>query len=326
MAESIMIPPDGLQKLRSDWFKDFRQRNPAPSRLKRAYHYTDQAGLQGIMSSGNIRAADVEFLNDAQELIYARDNLLSILRVEEQNITLRDQQANGKLRLDRHANIIKELRLREQRRARRKVHMKAPDETGLLPVLSDIIADLQRVGGPSESSPCHIYVCCFCGNGDLLSQWRGYGGVGGYAIGFRPDMLESLSNREDGEFDWIRYGFDLACYGDHRLLPRSLHPGITLMQDYLKALTMVKDPSFEEEQEWRLMIPREVIGDDVEFRPGPVGVTPYIPLKFTPDAVDEVIVGPGRHPMERMNGTRQLLDRFGAKKAKVTPSASSLRL
>jgi hypothetical protein len=30
-----------------------------------------------------------------------------------------------------------------------------------------------------------IYIACFCGNGDLLSQWRGYGAAGGgYAIGF----------------------------------------------------------------------------------------------------------------------------------------------
>ena len=29
------------------------------------------------------------------------------------------------------------------------------------------------------------YIACFCENGDLLSQWRGYGAIGnGYALGF----------------------------------------------------------------------------------------------------------------------------------------------
>src|SRR5205085_11962410 len=34
------------------------------------------------------------------------------------------------------------------------------------------------------------YLACFCENGDLLSQWRGYGSVGGgYAAGFVAEHL-----------------------------------------------------------------------------------------------------------------------------------------
>ncbi|MCT4574068.1 DUF2971 domain-containing protein, partial [Bacillus thuringiensis] len=33
------------------------------------------------------------------------------------------------------------------------------------------------------------YVVSFCGDGDLLSQWRGYSGSGGFAIGFDAAAL-----------------------------------------------------------------------------------------------------------------------------------------
>ena len=34
------------------------------------------------------------------------------------------------------------------------------------------------------------YICCFCEDGDLLSQWRGYGAVGGgYSLGFLASRL-----------------------------------------------------------------------------------------------------------------------------------------
>jgi hypothetical protein len=36
------------------------------------------------------------------------------------------------------------------------------------------------------------YISCFCKNGDLLSQWRGYGATGGgYALGFLAGQLDT---------------------------------------------------------------------------------------------------------------------------------------
>ncbi|MDP5226147.1 MULTISPECIES: hypothetical protein [Arthrobacter] len=40
-------------------------------------------------------------------------------------------------------------------------------------------------------STLSAYVACFCGDVDLLSQWRGYGGgIGGFSIGFARERLE----------------------------------------------------------------------------------------------------------------------------------------
>jgi hypothetical protein len=44
----------------------------------------------------------------------------------------------------------------------------------------------------AETLPLHICVSCFSENGDSLSQWRAYGGVAGYSVGFRPAYLRQI--------------------------------------------------------------------------------------------------------------------------------------
>jgi hypothetical protein len=53
----------------------------------------------------------------------------------------------------------------------------------------DLLLFMQRAlgwGAPEKNSVC---VCSFSEDRDSLSQWRAYGGVSGYAIGFPPDVL-----------------------------------------------------------------------------------------------------------------------------------------
>ena len=45
-----------------------------------------------------------------------------------------------------------------------------------------------------------VYACCFCPDGDLLSQWRGYGVNNGYSLGFSGDALRQQA---------MEYGDDL---------------------------------------------------------------------------------------------------------------------
>ena len=63
-----------------------RQTRPAPGTL--LYHYTDAAGLLGIVQSGGfpVRATDVQFLNDGEELVYAATKLVGHL--EERAATI----------------------------------------------------------------------------------------------------------------------------------------------------------------------------------------------------------------------------------------------
>ncbi|MFD5408588.1 DUF2971 domain-containing protein [Streptomyces nojiriensis] len=285
------------------------------------YHYTDTGGIQGIISSSALWVSDVEFLNDAEELVYARSHLLHILQREANDVGLRSHEMAGNLR--GHEREVQELRYRETVRYTMDFHMKVDDETGVGEALEIIIDELEQ-DNPSRSLPLHVYVACFCENGDLLSQWRGYGGTGGYAIGFRSDALETLSKAFPmGQFDRVCYGFNGTVR--RGWIPKYLHSGLTF-NDYLKALTMVKNPAFTEEQEWRLAIPERGFPNDVRFRTGSVGVIPYRQVNFPRDAVAKVIVGPGQNPTERIKGIRQLLDYNGMVNVSVEPSTTSLRL
>jgi hypothetical protein len=47
----------------------------------------------------------------------------------------------------------------------------------------------------------HLYVFCLSEVGDLLSQWRAYGGYGaGYAVGFSASGLASLLRPSEGQY------------------------------------------------------------------------------------------------------------------------------
>lgn len=301
----------------------------APERPEIVYHYTDAGGLQGIISSSSLWATDVEFLNDAQELIYARDHLLSALRSAMDDVALRAHEEVGNIGWHSdswHEEVINGLRAREKARNDAGTHMIVGDESGLLEALGHIINELEQTGNPSRSQPFHVYVTCFCEYGDLLSQWRGYGGAGGYAIGFHSEALVSLSKTfRLGQFDKVCYGFSQAA--KLGLIPRYLRPDLTFMSDYLQTITMIKHPTFSEEEEWRLMLPKlGDTSDDIFFRVGPVGIVPYVKIPFARDAVAEVIVGPGQHPAERAKGVRQFLDSYSMIDVPVQSSTSPLRL
>ncbi len=130
------------------------------------YHYTDSAGLLGIIGSpislpgteesvfgfergatfGTLWATDARYLNDAHELTYGAAALAE--------------------KLERHAE-----------------ESRTPQVVERLRELAETVRDGRfelTYGSDTERSLAHV--TCFCESGDLLSQWRGYGG--GYAIGF----------------------------------------------------------------------------------------------------------------------------------------------
>lgn len=120
------------------------------------YHYTDAAGLIGIMTGQSIWSTQIEYLNDASELIYARDELLAGLRDR-----LRDMPEAA----------FPDVSNAPERRSHR---------------LSELIKWLERV----DAETSHLLVASFSTKGDSLSQWRAYGG---YAIGFRRSKLAELA-------------------------------------------------------------------------------------------------------------------------------------
>ncbi len=65
----------------------------------------------------------------------------------------------------------------------------------------------------------NIFAVCFCEEGDLLSQWRGYaGGRQGYALGFDSDALIQIADRS--EFTLGRCIYDPAV--QHEIIEQAI--------------------------------------------------------------------------------------------------------
>jgi hypothetical protein len=259
------------------------------------YHYTDASGLLAILSSQVIWATAVEYLNDAQELVYARGVLRDALNFRLEQLP----EPPADLKPGDHS--------------KRRIHR-----------LTQVVLALDRLDYDSG-----VFVTCLSGRRDSPSQWRAYGG---YAIGFRASSLSKLTYEQQGppgeEAYSVRRSFEL-----HRVKYGVDEQTTTLLQDVaaeiddapiaglgagfqgvaklharaLPHLAVVKHPSFEEEHEWRLVSSSEVWKGIASFRVGRLGLTPFLPVPFEKEAIAEIVVGPNSEIALRKAGVRQCL-------------------
>ena len=157
-------------------------------KYKRLYHYTTWDGLVGILKNQSLWATHHRFLNDYSDTILLKDKLIelarSIVHHEYQNI------------IDGHPN--------------RQQIMKNIDINGGFEALVDLDSNVW-VTGMYESLPhAGLYITSFCreskdeyinANG-VLSQWRGYGQYGGFALVFDTQSLECMLEEEFERYDY----------------------------------------------------------------------------------------------------------------------------
>ncbi|WP_434042996.1 MULTISPECIES: DUF2971 domain-containing protein [Sorangium] len=182
-----------------------------------------------------------------------------------------------------------------------------------------------------ESS--YVFVACFCEEGDLLSQWRGYGADHGYALGFDVESLRRLGL---GDLAPIQYGLPNPAqyFAEELELARhpTAHPGVAgwhATELLLPRLARVKHPGFAEEREWRLMKQASLYEPEPkvlpQFRPSPLGPLAYIVHSFTRECLREVVVGPGSHAATRMAAVTAMLEHQGFSDINVRASIVPLR-
>ena len=192
-------------------------------------------------------------------------------------------------------------------------------------------AGLKRLRSKSAKS-VQVYACSFCRDGDLLSQWRGYGINNGYSLGFSGDVLRQRAKENGDRFFRVEYG---AQEGAELL--DAIREGIAYGGSLPPwGLALIKDPSFREEQEWRWVCDVEESKTEgpeklrrrrtLNYRAGNLGVIPYLVFGAPREALRKVIVGPGQHPEVREEGVRHLLNSRGYKSVKVKSSGIPIRL
>ena len=280
---------------------------------KTLYHYTTQAGLLGIIKNKDIWATHTQYLNDAREYRHAID-------VVTAEIDKRLADAVG----DNHR----------------------------------ILADMaEGVKGIENMNVC---LCSFSEDRDSLSQWRAYGGsTSGYAIGFNPLHLAQMVRQE--EFYLAPCLYDPAeqvaviealvdrVFGQNmeRLLngetligenreewlnaaPLILPRGGNLAAYLHRFAPILKDKSFSEEKEWRIISrPLMCTRERFSFRCGNSMLIPYyrVPIAHSDQILklDEIVVGPTPHIEQACASVRSFLVSQKLENIAVEPSAVPYR-
>ncbi|WP_295871767.1 DUF2971 domain-containing protein [uncultured Zhongshania sp.] len=257
------------------------------------YHYTSLSGVLGIIGSQSLWASDIRYMNDSAELRHTAD-------------LVANEVAS---RIDA---------------SHRRPHLL----TSFLDWVKHRITNGHILFGAS-----------FRANGNLLSQWRGYSAVGkGASLGFNPATVASCAAKQHFRmgrciYDRLEQQALIAQVVDAvEVLADGIEDGVErevyhqlfehLESDLLRLAAILKHPSFEEEQEWRLVSP--VVSDyrqaAVNFREGRSMLVPYISFSLVADDndavdLDHVYLGPTPNISLSMNSMKMCLAKHGIRPA-----------
>lgn len=173
-----------------------------------------------------------------------------------------------------------------------------------------------RISGEPGDSTIR-YVACFSEKEDCLSQWRGYADDGkGISIGFCKKKLESLHEKMHHQLSFSKVIYDENQQEKYvnKVVGETFRKmafkgigvaGIELNANYKNEFAVYKNPGFEEEREWRLILnsfPKweEIKVDDMSFTEPTFRVSKgrlisYVELSFANakcDFVKEIWIGP----------------------------------
>jgi hypothetical protein len=265
------------------------------------YHYTNQAGLLGIINTKEIWASHTQYLNDQREFRHAID----IAKAELESML--------------HAPAYAEHRV--------------------------LLEEMQIAIAESIES-VNVCVCSFSENGDLLSQWRAYGGgSGGYSIAFNGRFLRQICDHEDCWLVPCQYSELDQRQLIKALLEDVLHENLNYVPEdeadgspvggnlvaYLNRYApILKHSSFDEEREWRVVSrPLSCKHERFGYRPGSSMLIPYfrIALEHTgcKFQIEKVIAGPTPHTDQARHSVRGFLVKRDLRNAIVENSRTPFR-
>lgn len=257
------------------------------------YHYTTQKGLLGILKDREIWATHTQYLSDQREYLHAQE-----LVTNEIDAAIANPQGVGQ----------------EQ----------------LLQVMKDRIKGIQSI---------NVCVCSFSEVPDSLSQWRAYSdATSGFAIGFLGSFLAKATAKQNFYLGKCLYTSD-----EQRTLVRALIQEVLegeesspdpeeywLTGGYLPAYlnrygTIIKDPAFSDEKEWRVISrPSSCRNERFRFRPGKSTLIPYYCFPLSGDGlqfnVHDIVVGPTIHSRQALRAVESLLIQHGLRNVLVINS------
>ncbi len=193
------------------------------------YHYCKLEGFLSIIQNASLWVSDIRKSNDELECIYGRDLIKN--RIEKEIVA--DAEAMHAWTMGYEMN----------------------------PDLYDSML---------------TYVACFSEKEDCLSQWRGYADDGkGMAIGFDKKVLEQLSKLRKFNLHFAKVIYDKNEQERYveQVVKENLkrmeetevgHAALELNSNYRMEFSLYKHPSFEEEEEWRLVLNSKPYGREMK--------------------------------------------------------------
>lgn len=202
------------------------------------------------------------------------------------------------------------------------------------------------------------YVACFSEKKDCLSQWRGYADDGkGICIGFCKKKLESLPKimHHNLSFSKVIYNENQQEKYVNKVVEEIFRnmrfkgiglAGIELNSNHKDEFAVYKNPGFEEEREWRLILnsypkwKKIMVGDmsftEPTFRVSKGRLISYVELSFAnakSDFVKEIWIGPKsevqlwdiKHVLNRYGYYDEMDDENEKNPILITKSSSSYR-
>ncbi len=180
-------------------------------------HYTTASGLDGIVSNGSLWATHAAFLNDSEEIKHFFDVRLPSL-------------------------VIREVQERADDLARDPEKVKTIEADGGLDFLvqqdtDSFVANLRKE--TLKLNQPHIFSMCAASqlrtlHNGLLSQWRGYGDDGGYAIIFDASEFEKLLRQEGANFLYQYLNFADVFYNGVEAISQPSWPEVKEYESILK--------------------------------------------------------------------------------------------
>jgi hypothetical protein len=280
---------------------------PIPEKL---WHYTSVQGFQGIVTSKEIFATDVRFLNDRTEFIHARE-------IAAQVIAETDEYGTNSFPAREYSKTA---------------------------------VDMAFDTGNLSADRLQVFVASFSEAEDQLSQWRGYSqGSSGISLAFnlatlrppahigtlvtfapciyKPAEKKAILRNALTHFMGEAQGYWNSAFeaakavwlagdpvtgqaiidkitGSPKFKTDLTAAMVKTQADLLRVAALSKHESFHEEREWRLVLPvwadKTTFKNPPRFRSANTTLIPYIAHPFSPDPsaalpLTDVILGPGSH-------------------------------
>ncbi|MGA3009922.1 MAG: DUF2971 domain-containing protein [Terracidiphilus sp.] len=190
------------------------------------------------------------------------------------------------------------------------------------------------------SSPLELddYVLCFSKDGgDNLSQWRGYGGSAGVAIGIDAEELKkkcsgfttAQSRNQPHKMGWallhaVHYVDPSGDEFSKQLIDSLVdNPEATEREDWLTErevfrrrvsliASSLEHKAFSDEREWRISI-LQLREDFIRFRTRKSMMIPYVPFDLGHGRqewplIRRIVAGPSQHQAETIAAIKKMLD------------------